>query len=731
MTGRSSGKDTQSLLSMAYQLYSSGDMAGAARIYNQILAIDPANSDSMLMMGIISFGAKKFDAAEKWVQSAIDATPIPNFMAYKVLGDVSRILGKNDAAISSFRKSLEINPAYAEASANLASLYLSQNDLASAEIYCRRALTLKPDYPVALYNLGLILEIKENFEEALPFYTKVVALKNDMAPAYAGIGRCLKRLQRHMEALPYFEKSVVLSPTADSYGHMGEILQENTEKLQKACEYYQAALKLAPDNIDYLNNLGAVYSRLKQFKNSQQCYKKIFDINPDHPSALNNMAIALKNFSQVDAAIDVYRHSLRVRPGHLKTISNMLFAMVYSSLTTPADIYQTAKQYGEFVDKGITNKYKFSNSRSENRKIRIGYVSPDFMHHSVNNFFEPLLTNHNRQKFEIFGYANVQVPDAVTLRIQSKFDHWRDIKGMRAEDAADLIHADNIDILIDMAGHTGDNSLSVFALKPAPVQVTWLGYPATTGLRQIDYRITDVYADPVGMTEQYNVEKLYRLPEIFACYTPREMSPDVTATAPFETNGYITFGCFNNFSKVSSDVLSLWLKILNQIPQARLMLEIAGLDDFREDLERRLSALGFPMDRVILETRKPENQFNLYNKIDIALDPFPCNGGTTSMDTMWMGVPLITLAGNNFVSRMGVTILTNVGLRDFIADSPDEYVQKAVELASDGELLRATRNNLREKAAASPLMDQKRFASNMEAAYIDMWNTWCREQPHE
>jgi predicted O-linked N-acetylglucosamine transferase (SPINDLY family) len=724
MTAPVEGRDAKSLLAMAYRLYAAGDMTGAANIYNEILTFDPGNSDSMLMMGIISFGAQKFDDSEKWIQAAIDNSPMPNFMAYKVLGDVSRVLGKTDAAVTSFKKSLDINPNYAEACANLASLYLSQNDLAGAEEYCRRALRLKADYPVPLYNLGLILEMKGNFEEARQKYEKAISFKQDMAVAYAGMGRALKGLQNPADALSYFEKAVFLSPVAEVYAHMAEIFQDMDET-QKAADYYRLALKYAPGNLNYLNNLGVVYTRLRQYKNASACYKQVLSLNPENPAALNNMAVALRNSGKLDEAILLLKKSLQVRPDHVATISSLLFSMVYSARVSPDEFYETACRYGALLTRDFSPQYKFGNDKRPDRKLRIGYVSADFFFHAVNNFFEPLLFNHDRNKFEIFAYANVQNPDAVTSRLRAGFDCWRDIRGLGPHAAADLIHADRIDILVDMSGHTGDHSLAVFALKPAHLQVSWLGFPATTGIAQMDYRITDIHAEPEGMTEKYNVEKLCRLPEIFACYKPREGTPDVTLRAPFEDNGYVTFGCFNNFAKLSDEVLEVWAQILQKTPESCLLLEIADLEDFRDDVSEKLRAAGLPLGRVILENRKPENQFNLYNSIDIALDPFPCNGGTTSMDALWMGVPFITLAGDYFAARMGVTILTNAGLSELITASKAEYVDKAVFIASSRDELIRLRAGLREKFMASPVMSQSSFAKNMEAAYRTMWEEYC------
>jgi predicted O-linked N-acetylglucosamine transferase (SPINDLY family) len=404
--------------------------------------------------------------------------------------------------------------------------------------------------------------------------------------------------------------------------------------------------------------------------------------------------------------------------------------MVYAASVSPQELAATAREFGERLADPLRQQRPFVRDRDPERKLRIGYVSADFREHPANYFFEPLLKLHDRQTFEVFAYYNLAQGDNITARLKQEFDHWRDVHVLSDGAVANLIEADEIDILVDLAGHTGHSRLLVFARKPAPVQVTWLGYPATTGMVAMDYRITDSYAEPPGMTEHLNAETLWRLPEIFCCYAAHENSPDVIDHPPFEDNGHITFGCFNNFAKVTNPVLETWARILAQATESRLLLEILGLESpkFRAEVETRLQRCGLPLDRVILEPRKRSNQFVLYNRIDIALDPFPCAGGTTSFDTMWMGVPFITLAGEHFVSRMGVTILANAGMPELIAKNTDEYVSLAVNLALDKDRLRFLRHDLRQKVAASPLMNQPAFARNMEAAYREMWRKWCATQ---
>ena len=718
--------ETDSLLIAADQYFRGGDHQKAGNIYAQILTIDPVNNEALFMTGIILFNAKKYEPAEKFLRLALkEKSPMAPMQA-KTLGDLLRAQSRGAESMDMYKKAIQLKPDYVEAIGNLASLCLSENRLDEALFHCKKALALKPDYAFVLYNMGAIHELQSKFQDALSYYEKALSFKPDIAFALSGVGRMLQRSKKPNEAFDYFKRSVVIQPTAEAYAHMGEILQDSPRK-REAEEYYKIALSLKPDNPEYLNNLGGIYSCMERFRDAYNCYKRVLDIQPDNPATLNNMASSLKAFSQLDEAIACHIRSLELRPKHAPTYTNLLLAMVYSSSVTAEQLFKKAKEFGEFVADPLLKNYKFDNHLISDRKIRIGYVSPDFRAHSVNYFFEPLLNNHNRDDFEIFGYSNVEKPDAVTNRLQSKFDCWRDISELDDDKAADLIHEDKIDILIDLAGHTGRNRLLVFARKPAPVQATWLGYPATTGVKAIDYRIVDGYAAPEGAAENFSIEKLYRLPEIFCCYSGRPNKPPVIDHPPFDDNGYITFGCFNNFAKVTDDVLAVWGQILHKVPNSRLMLEIGGLDEFHDDLMHRLGRIGLPADRLVLLQKRPENQYVLYNKIDIALDPFPCNGGTTSMDTMWMGVPMISLAGDSFVSRMGVTILTNAGLPQFIANTKDEYIEKAITLAQDKSMLRAVRQGMRGRVEASPLMDQARFARNMEDAYKDMWKKYLEE----
>jgi predicted O-linked N-acetylglucosamine transferase (SPINDLY family) len=407
--------------------------------------------------------------------------------------------------------------------------------------------------------------------------------------------------------------------------------------------------------------------------------------------------------------------------------NNLIMLLGYSAEVPHQALVDQARQFNDDVAAPVLRRRKFANTPDPERRLRIGYVSADFRTHAVNYFFEPLIRHHRKEHFEFFAYANMHAEDEVTARLKPRFDRWRDICALSDDAAADLIEADGIDILVDMSGHTAGNRLMIFARKPAPVQATWLGFTTTTGVQAIDYRITDACADPPGMTEHLNTETLWRLPAAFCCYQPRAGIAGPIDHPPRDDNGYTTFGCFNNFTKMTDGALKCWAEILARVADARLLLEIVGIDSepFRRETEARLVRLGLPLDRVVLEPRKPSNQYVLYNRIDIALDPFPFNGGATTMDALWMGVPVITLAGEYFTARMGVTILTNAGLPEMIADDEAAYVALATGLATDPSRLRAVRHGLRQKVKDSRMMDHAALAADMETAYRGMWQAWC------
>jgi predicted O-linked N-acetylglucosamine transferase (SPINDLY family) len=357
--------------------------------------------------------------------------------------------------------------------------------------------------------------------------------------------------------------------------------------------------------------------------------------------------------------------------------------------------------------------------------LRVGYVSGDFRKHSVAYFFEPLLQHHNSNVVETFCYYNNAPVDEMTERLMAASDHWRSIAGITDSDVANLIRNDKIDILVDLSGHTAKNRLLVFAQKPAPIQVTWLGYVNTTGLSEIDYRFTDLIADPIGEADELHSETLVRLANGFQCYKGNK-AVHSNSELPFKRRGHITFGSFNNLIKVTPEVIKVWSNILNEVPTSRLLLKGSQTNYLKNYHLELFKQEGITADRLEYHGRLPsmDDHLELYNAIDIGLDPFPFNGATTTCEALWMGVPVITLLGDRHVGRVGASILTNVGLTDFIAQDIDGYIQLAVEMAANTNYLKEIREDLRERMQRAPLCDGRSFASDVERAYQEMWHCY-------
>ncbi len=457
-------------------------------------------------------------------------------------------------------------------------------------------------------------------------------------------------------------------------------------------------------------------------------YLRALSLRPNFAEGFNNLGFALKDRGDVEDAIACYRQALAYKPEYVTAHSNLINTLHFHPAYGAAAIREELRRFNEKFCvplKGFIRPHE--NDRTPGRRLRIGYVSPDFRKHCQALFTVPLFSSHDHEAFEIFGYSDVAAPGDVTGRLRGYCDQWRDIAGMPDQRVAELIRADKIDILVDLTMHMANNRLLVFARKPAPVQATWLAYPGSTGVAAIDYRLTDPYLDPVegdGRKERYS-EVSIRLPESFWCYDPLTEEPAVNEL-PARAAGVVTFGCLNNFCKVNEGVVRLWVKVLKGVERSRLML-LTRDGKANDRLLELLRGQGIDAERVQFVKFQPRAEYlKLYHQIDIGLDTFPYNGHTTSLDSYWMGVPVVTLVGQTVVGRAGLSQLTNLGLPELIARTPEEYVRVAVGLAGDRGRLAKLRAGLRQRMRASPLMDGLRFTRGIEAAYRQMWKKWCR-----
>ena len=507
-------------------------------------------------------------------------------------------------------------------------------------------------------------------------------------------------------------------------------------KIHDAIQSYRQVIKLKPNHILALFNLGHALQLIFQLDEALSCYSRVLGIKStptDHvppnfnATVYHYMANVLKAQGKMKEAIVHYQQALSLNPGMTGAHSDMLLALNYDPPDADS-VFEEHVQWGKRHGYAGASAFQHLQSREPDRPLQVGYVSPDFYKHAVMFFFEPLLAHHDRSRIVPVCYSLTRNSDDVTARLHSFSAQWRVVFAMSDEQVASQIYADGIDILVDLTGHMGENRLTVFSRKAAPIQVSWLGYPNTTGLTAIDYRLTDALADPPGLTDRFYTERLVRLSRGFLCYRPPESAPTV-GPLPSITTGAITFGSFNNLSKITSGTIELWSSILHAVPRSRLMLKNASFTDIptREPYYLEFEKYGIKRDRLDFRGmhRELTDHQSVYNEIDIALDPFPYNGATTTCEALWMGVPVITLAGKMHAGRVGVSILTQMELTDFIADGPDDYVRIAVELANNPLRLSELRGTLRHRMGASPLCDAKAYTRAVEEAYRTMWRNWC------
>jgi protein O-GlcNAc transferase len=525
------------------------------------------------------------------------------------------------------------------------------------------------------------------------------------------------------------KKILRVKPNSIDVLHFLEMICCQLGDFDDAIRYIRKEIELSPTNANAYYNLGLTFQNTRQLDEAIACYQKAIQLNPNFAEAYNNLGFAFQDRGQSNEAEIYFRRVLQITPDDCISYGNLLFNMNYNSRHNSQDILSEhllfAKKFAEPLYSAIS---PHTNERQPNKRLRIGYLSPDFRRHAVAYFIEPVLVAHNREHFEVFCYSNSLVIDEVSRRIQEYTDQWRTVVGISDAEVTELIRKDKIDILVDLAGHTGNNRILLFARKPAPIQVTWIGYPATTGLSQMNYKIVDNFTNPKGITEKYYTEELVRLPETFLCYLPPSDSPNVVPL-PAIKDGYITFGSFNNFAKVSPEILDLWISILKAVPNSHLIIKAKcfsdiGTRDYVMDIFNRKGIITERIELLSWETSM-RSHLGIYNRIDIGLDTFPYNGTTTTCEAIWMGVPVITLAGNQHASRVGCSLLSNIGISELIATIHEEYLGIAINLASDIEKLQLLRKSLRDRMSHSPLTDAKRFTANLEMCYRKMWERWC------
>ncbi len=469
-----------------------------------------------------------------------------------------------------------------------------------------------------------------------------------------------------------------------------------------------------------------VLRKLGRLTDAEAALRHAIEIDPRFFAAYRNLGTVLLGQSRVDEAVEILRAGQKLDPDGFDLESAELFALNFSEKISGDALFSRHEAFGARLEKAHPSRFEpFRGSRDPERRLRIGYVSGDFYFHPGALFAIPLLERHDRSVCEVYCYSAGAATDEVTRQVRSRADVWRDAASMPDASLAETINRDGIDILVDLSGHSGVSRLAVFAQRPAPLQVTWLGYLSTTGMTRIQYRLCDRHTDPPGMTDRFHTETLVRLPDSQWCYRPI-VSVDCSDAPPLGRNGFVTFGSFNDVSKLSPSVRGLWAEILTRLPDSRIFFAGVPQGPARDGLIRDFESAGIAASRITIAPRVGiDEYFRSFNAVDVALDTTPYSGGATTCDALWMGVPVITVPGTRSVSRSAASILTTVGLQAWIASTPEHYVRLAVEFARDEPVLAKLRKSLRRMMRESPVMDESGFARGVEAAYRDMWKKWC------
>jgi predicted O-linked N-acetylglucosamine transferase (SPINDLY family) len=748
---------TEESLNEAAHLHRAGDLAGARRCYRDLLATPGAAAPAAFGLGLIEWQEGRPDGGLPLIESA--GVQDPTQPRYQMgLGQILAALQRWTEAAAAYRRAIVLAPQDPDAHCGLGNSLQMSGDLEGAIAAYRCALALRADDADTMSNLGSALRQSGQFDEALRWLEAAVERAPTNATFLINLAVALNAQERHAAAETRLREALRLAPNqAEAAYNLGIVLQAQARP-RDALAAYQRALALRPHHAKALINLGNVHKALGEFAAAEAAYGAAMAIEPDSTVAMNNAGVLMRSLGRLDEAeawfraallrdpghaalydnlgntlkdagrlgeaIECFRKSLAIDPRRAPTHSNLAYSLSFQSCDPEVILAECRRWNQRFAMPWWNAAPAFSGSRDPQRRLRVGYVSPDFRTHCQTLFTTPTLSHHDRAEFEIFAYADVERPDADTERLRALVDQWRDVRGWSDDRLATAIREDRIDILVDLTMHMAGNRLLTFARRPAPVQISWLAYPGTTGMQAIDYRLTDPRLDPPGSDWHY-AERSIRLPDSFWCYDPLTQQPPVNSLPALE-RGYITFGCLNNPCKLTDRTVELWTHVLKAVPTARLLL-MATSTRLRDDLARRFGAAAIDPGRLEFVGFRPREEYlRTYQGIDIGLDTIPYNGHTTSLDALWMGVPVISRIGATCVGRGGLSQLYQLGLTHLAADSDAGFVNSARALAGDLNALTELRRTLRSTLERSPLMDPGRFCRNLEGVYRDLWRDHCR-----
>lgn len=716
-----------SLLATAVQAFQQGRPDIAERSARDALALAPDHPVALHLLGVIARQRGAHQDAHDLLSRAVAVQP-DYAPAYSDLGAVCFDLNLYDEAADTHERGLALLPNDIGHAMNLGNARRAQGNLDAAVASYERALALAPGLAGAHASIGMVRRQQRNREDAIRHLRRALELDGNLAPAWVNLGKALAEFGDYGAAKPALERALQLAPNdAELWFYLGAAGRAAGDR-NAALAAFTRATELRPDFATAHNNRGLVLFEMERLDEAVDAYEAALAIEPEFADALVNLGSARREHGRIEDAIELYERALRNSPDSISAATNIALTMHALPGITPDQILARHREWDAACARAlqITPRVHGRDPSAAERRLKVGLVSADFGFHPVGYFTIGFAEHHDRDAIEVICYSGRAAPDAMTERFHAAADGWVETRALSDSALAERIASDGIDVLFDLSGHTTDNRLGTFACKPAPVQISWSGYPGTTGLAAMDYLVCDARHVGEGETA-HHAERLIRMPAAFVCYSPPPTAPDV-GPLPALANGFVTFGCFSNPSKINPALLDRWGRIMQALPGSRLVMIYRHLDH-RANRERILGALGAygvdPSRIDIHGKRPPEHFLEGYNGIDIALDTHPYSGGATTCEALWMGVPVLTLPGATFASRHALSLLTAAGMDEFVATDEDDYLARTVALAGDPEKLAEMRAGMRGKMAASALCDAAGFTASLEAEIRKAWRAWC------
>jgi protein O-GlcNAc transferase len=753
-------RDPAAVIQDGLAAHQTGQLDLAEARYREALRLLPDQPDALHLLGVVTFQTGRLAEAETLIRRALTlSTEQPTF--WNSLGVVQQGQGRVADAAKSFEQAVTLAPDYVDGWGNLTAMCMALGDSAGEAAALVQLTTLMPQHARAWGRRGILASNEGQLDEAVALLERATALAPDDAEALSSLGTIQVQLGQGVEAEANQRRALTLRPddpaivnnlasallvqsrwqeSADllaqvierapddpnGWTNLGHALK-GLERRAEAIEAYERALSLRPDDPKALLGLADTLQGLRRLDEAVTYYERTLAAKPDYVEAHEHLGIALQTLGRLPEAIEAYRRSLEFAPDRPAVHSAIIFTLDLLEGHEAEATVERARWNTRF-GQAAGSQLALLNDRRPNRLLRVGYVSADFRSHSAGFIALPIIQSHDRTRVQVFCYSGVTTPDEVTARFQEATDLWRDVAETSDDDLTALIRADQIDVLVDLSGHSAGNRLPVFARKPAPVQITAWGYATGTGLDAMGYFLADPIVVPVEGHSAYT-EEVVNLPNV-VCYGPPPAFPDVTPP-PMLSRGHITFGSFNRLAKVTPGAVAAWARVLTALPTAHLIVKSGSQDpeSARQRLIDDLAALGVSRDRV--EVRRGTSQYDhlaAHADVDLMLDPFPHGGGITTLEAMLMGVPTVTLLGERVAGRLSASFLAVLGLEQLVAKTLDEYVALAVDVATSAEWLASERASLRERLLASPIGDARRYTQAVEDTYLELWQRWCSEE---